>query len=316
MTQPLKFRYVNEIVGGFILLVLIVLLAGIYLAGKAQGWFEPTLILRTQFHEDGAFGLKEGAEVHVLGTLVGTVSRIEPGESGQMEGKLRIRGDFARYIRSDSVAIAKKKFAVAGDSYIEITRGKGAELPSDDPFIECRKDTEITERVEEVVEQVRAEILPALEQLRKALEEYTGLAQDLRDKDGSLQQLFARLDRIAEGLEKGEGTAGRLLRDPDVAEGVAQSVQKLNASLADVQMSVKDLREVTAQLPKMTRTISGEIDQLPDVVLEARRTMDEANRLLAGLQRHWLIRKYVDEASEASENVSASDVIGLGGAIR
>ena len=39
MTQKFKFRYVNEIVGGFVLLVFLLLLVGVLLAGHAQHWF-------------------------------------------------------------------------------------------------------------------------------------------------------------------------------------------------------------------------------------------------------------------------------------
>ena len=40
MAPPFKFRYVNEIAGFFVLVVVLLFAAGIVLAGRAQGWFE------------------------------------------------------------------------------------------------------------------------------------------------------------------------------------------------------------------------------------------------------------------------------------
>ena len=74
MNKPFKFRYVNEIVGVFVLVVVAALIVGIILAGRAQEWFVPVHHLVLDFPEEGSLGLQKGAEVQILGTPVGVVS--------------------------------------------------------------------------------------------------------------------------------------------------------------------------------------------------------------------------------------------------
>ena len=227
MAKPFKFRYVNEITGAFVLLVVAALVAGIFVAGRAQKWFEPIHELEVVFPEEGSFDLQRGAEVRILGALVGSLEEISVAEEGEMSGVIRIRGNFIRFVRTDCRAVAKKKFGLAGDAYLEITKGSGPPLP-EDAVMKVEKDTEITEMIQEVIERVEEVALPAIKQVQKALEEYTNLAVDLRDKEGNLQQLLAHLSRLAEGLEKGEGTAGQLLRDPSLAEELRAIAAKVD----------------------------------------------------------------------------------------
>ena len=108
MSRPFKFRFVDEIAGGFVLLGVVLLVAGIYLAGHAQGWFEPRLVLRTLFSTaEGTYGLQEGAEVRILGTLAGRLDRITPVAQGGLEGRLILKGKFRNFVHKDSVAKVK-----------------------------------------------------------------------------------------------------------------------------------------------------------------------------------------------------------------
>ena len=307
MTKPFKFRYVNEIVGAFVIMVVLALIAGIILAGHAQRWFEPVHRLTLQFPSEGSFGLKKGAEVQILGATVGVVEEIRVNADGSMEGEITIRGDFIRFVRSDSRAIARKKFAVAGDSYVEITRGVGEGLPEEGATMICEKDTEITETIGQVVQQVREVTLPAIEQVRLAIEEYTKLAADLRNPEGNLQQLLANLNQIMLGLEKGEGTAGQILRDPSMANELRQITVKINESLAEVRKILEDVKQTTARMPQTAESIGEEVENLPGLVLQTQKTLMETEKLIEGIQRHWLMRKYIEQ-TPASERIPPSAV--------
>ncbi len=307
MAKPFKFRYVNEIVGVFVILVLLALVTGILLAGHAQRWFEPVSRITLQFPSEGSFGLQKGAEVQILGATVGAVEEIQVNEDGSMEGEITIRGDFIRFVRSDSRALARKKFAVAGDTYVEITRGVGDEFPEEGATMICEKDTEITETIGQVLQQVREVTLPAIEQVRLAIEEYTKLAADLRDPQGNLQQLLANLNQIMVGLEKGEGTAGQILRDPSLANELREITGKLNESMAEVRKILEDVKNTTAKMPQTADAVNGEVENLPGLVLQTQKTLMETEKLIGGIQRHWLMRKYIEQAP-ASERIPPSAV--------
>ena len=287
MPKPFKFRHVNEIAGAFVILVAALLIVGVVVAGHAQRWFEAVHEVDIVFPPEGSLDLQKGSEVYILGTRVGAVDEITVADDGSMAGKITIRGKFIRFVRTDSQAIVRKKFGVAGDAYIEITKGTGEERPDNQPLI-CLKDVEIMETVQNLVQQFRDATLPAIEQLRKAVEEYTNLAVDLRKPEGNLQQLLTHLNKITEGLEKGEGMAGQVLRDPEMA-------QRLQNIMASVESSLADVKKVMADLEESSDIVKGEMQDMPGVVLQTRQTMEETEKLITAIQKSWLVRGNIEQ---------------------
>lgn len=300
MSQPFKFRYVNELTGAFVLAALALVLLGILLAGRAQQWFVPAYTITLEFPEEGAFGLQRGAEVRILGALVGTVRAIGVNEEGHMWGEASVKGDFIRFVRRDSKAVAKKKFGVAGDTYIDILRGSGPAFGDDPIELPCIKDTEIVETLQQVADQIRNAVLPTIEQARKALESYTALADNLRDPHGPLQGSLREAEMLVQSLNRGEGAVGRLLADPAVAEDTARLVAETRAAVERLQAILDDLKQTSAQLPAVAATAGREVADLPGAVAQARESLRQTQRLIEALQRNWLIRDHVapDDATE------------------
>jgi len=303
MAQKFKFRYVNEIVGVFMLLVVLLLAAGIFFAANAQKWFEPVNSYRVQFPPDGSGGLKEGSQVQMLQTAVGRLKNIEVADDGSMEGEITVRRGFARFVRKDSVGSIRKTLVLAGDSYLEISRGDG-ELLEPGAYLKCRKDEEIAETLAATIEDVRAKALEVLDQGMKALEQFTGLASDLRDPEGPVLKLVNNLQELAQGLEEGRGPAGAILRDPALAD--------------DLRRVVKDLKTVSTRIAEMATRMAGVMDKLgseaehiPGSMLQVRDTLRETQQLLEALQRHWLIRSYVEPPAEPG--LLPPSTLGIGG---
>ncbi len=288
MEKPFKFRYVNEIVGTFVLVMLALLVAGIVLAGKAQGWFAPKQILHVQFPAAGSGGIKNGAEVVILGTTVGTVTEVDVASDGRMEGVLKIKGEFMRFVRSDSQAVIKLKFGIAGDAYLDITKGNGAPLTGDPLYLPCRKDTELVETLQVIVVQVREEIVPLLDAAKKAIVAYTGVADDLRSTNGPVQSILRRVDSLIAGLQQGDGAAGKILSDPGTAAQVTNIVGQVNLLMAELQRMMGDVQLIMGDVKKVTGA-------LPQMTLQTQDAIWEAQKLVEGIQRHWLLRSYVEQ---------------------
>jgi phospholipid/cholesterol/gamma-HCH transport system substrate-binding protein len=287
MPKPFKFRYVNEIVGTFVLLIVLLLIVGIVLAGRAQEWFVPRYRLALEFPPEGSLGLRKGSEVEILGTTVGKIEKISVHEDGSMRGEVTIKGDFIQFVRDDSLAIAKKQFGVAGDAFVEITKGRGAPL-ADDQSLMLLKDTEIFEIAQNLLTQFQEAVLPLIEQIRKTAEEYGSLAADLRNTNGPLVMLLANLEQITQSLDAGEGSAGRILKDPKMADDLNGILEQVRAVLADVKAT-------TAQLPAMAEKVGDEAGDLPGLMLQTQETLREAERLIDGIQQTWLVRGYIEQ---------------------
>ena len=313
MNRSIKFRYVNEITGTFVIIVLIALIVAVVLAGKAQRWFEPEYAVTLLFPPEGSLDIQKGAEIKILGTVVGVVKRINVDDEGKMTGNITVRGEFFRFIREDSEAIVKKKFGIAGDAYVEITKGNGAPMSKENTVLQCRKDTEIIETLEEVVEQVRTATLPAIEQLQLAVEEYTKLAASLNDPSGNLQQLLGNLNDMTISINKGDGAVGKVLKDPEFAEEVGNITKEINASLVELQTILKDVEKTTQSLPGAMDKVNGELEELPGTVYQAKATLKETEALIEALQKHWLIKKYMADTGGETHIPSSSIYVPMGG---
>ena len=304
--QRFKFRHVNEITGTFVILVVAALIAAVMWTGYRQRWFRGTVTLRIVLPEAGAAGIRQGSEVHFLGTLVGTVSDVIVDEAGRMEARASIRSDFFRFLRIDSSAVVKKKFGVAGDAYFDITRGEGRPLPKKDASIICK---ELPGTMESAIEEVRSAVLPVLEKLSAGLDTWTTLGEklsagadawtklgtNLDESRQHLDQLIGRLDGLVAGVEQGKGTAGKLLTDPAIADELKTILDKGNVSMDQLQGILKDVELAGDDLAVVSEALAIEAKDLPGLVLQAQQTLHELERLIEGVQKHWLIRKYIEQ---------------------
>jgi len=74
-----------------------------------------------------------------------------------------------------------------------------------------------------------------------------------------------------------------------------------------VQILLDTLDELsTASLPAI-KQLRMSLEELPGLTIQVEETLHETEKLLEGLQRHWLLRRYVDQ-SELSELISPSEV--------
>lgn len=307
MTQSYRFRYAEEIAGGFVLLCILMLVVGIYAAGHAQGWFNKKIVLKAKFEVGrGTYGLQEGAEVRILGTQAGWVGEIVPGEDSGMQTSFILKDKFSKFIRTDSVAKVKKKFEVAGDAFVDITLGHPSQpaLKSGD-YIPCVQDEELIAAARAMVQDFREATLPMLEQFRSIL---------------------AHVNDVTGQLQKHEGVAGRLIGDPEWAadmQGIVKDIRRtaaelpllaarLDAVMTNSESLAISLRQASANLPKVTEQVggvvenmraatgglTGEVANVQAVLLQAESMLRQTQILVEGLQKHWLVRRYIQETGE------------------
>jgi len=300
-----KFKRVNELTGTFVLVVVGLLIAVVVWTGRSQRWFKSSVPLRIVLPEAGAAGIRQGSEVYFLGTLVGTISDVVVDGTGRMEAEANIRRDFFLFVRADSSAVIKKKFGVAGDSFFEITRGEGKPLAEKNASIVCNE--QFQSALELAIEEVRRETLLVLKKTSAGLDTWTLLGADLRETRQHLDELTVRLDSLVVGVEQGKGTVGQLLTDTGLAEEAKQLLERANRTMDQLQGVVTNLNEAarnvqagSARLPEITGAVADEARDLPGLVLQTQTSMRELERLIEAMQRHWLVRKYVNKTNPPS----------------
>lgn len=300
--QRFKFRRVHEITGTFVLIIIAVLIAALVWAGRSQRWFKSNVTLQIVLPEAGAAGIRQGSEVYFLGTLVGTVSDVVVGETGRMEAKARIRHDFFRFVRADSSALVKKKFGVAGDSFFEITRGNGKPLPEKNASIICNEQFQSV--LESAIDDIRRETLLVLKKTSTGLDTWTKLGVDLGETRQHLDQISVRMERLAAGIEAGKGTVGKLITDTALADEAQNLLLHANETMGELQgvvtnlnVAAKNFQKGTVRLPEITDAVADEVKNLPGLVQQTQTSMREMERLIEAMQRHWMLRKYVNRTN-------------------
>ncbi len=295
LEQRFKFRRVNEVTGTFVLVIIALLIAGVVWTGRSQRWFKSSVTLRIILPEAGAAGIRQGSEVYFLGTLVGTVSDVLVDETGRMQAEANIRHDFFLFVRSDSSAVVKKKFGVAGDSFFEITRGKGRSLPENNASIVCNEQYQSA--LEAAVEDVHQQAILVLKKVNGGLDTWTTLGTNLMTTRERLDQLVGRMDNMASDVQAGKGTVGQLMTDPATADELKTLIAKASHSVDEFQVTLNNLQQASTNLPAISDAIRLEAKDLPGLVSQTQTSMREVERLVEALQKTWLVRKYVNKTN-------------------
>ncbi|MGZ8900484.1 MAG: MlaD family protein, partial [Limisphaerales bacterium] len=158
MHSRFQFRHVNEWVGVFVLGVVALVITGIVFSSHSQRWFGRKFSFDVLLPQAGTSGLRRGDEVYILGVSAGLVDDVTVQDDGRVKAHVKIRRDFERFVRADSTASIKKAFAVAGDSFMEISTGTGAPLKGDSPTIVCLASEDSLGRMEKIVSDLQAEL--------------------------------------------------------------------------------------------------------------------------------------------------------------
>ena len=346
MKTRFMYRHVNQITGVFVLLALVVTGVGIYVTGRVQHWFEPTDTITLLLPAEGASGLMPGAVVVIKGTDAGEVTHIRVRDDGRMTATATVRRDFARFIGADCRATIKKTFGVAGDAFIEITGGGGRPLAAG-ALIEVVVDRAPTDMIQEVVGQIRTEILPAVRDIRLAAQSFRQLASDINKP---AVDALNRIEVIGAKIDKGDGLLPRMLADKQMADDVSGVIGRVNTTLDETGAAVKELRAVAAQLGKSAGKLHETIEQLPTTVRKVNTTLGSVNKvtdnlvrvtgampatldnvdqtvkslagliaqtqttlreiqkLVEGAQRHWLVRGYIKD-DKPDGRIAPKDVV-------
>jgi len=342
LRQP-KFRYTNETVGLFVLITLLIFVAGLIYSGQVRKWFSPGETLKVVLPDEGLFGLTEGSTVEILGTKAGEVRDIVINPDQKIHANVRIDSDMAVFVRSDSKATIRKTFGIAGDAYLEITRGTGAPLDWEYAVLTVESDRKASDTLAELIDELRAKVFPVVDDAHKAILMLTAVAKDLQDPDKGVQQLLTNLNSIADRIDRGEGAIGRLLTEDtlvkelealiarlgtifddldktiqnvsefskefDIETGdIPEITRSLKKALASMETVMKDLSQATPALPQIVKDVGDTADSVPILVLQVQQVMVELERLIQQLQSHWLLGGGSGQPSQTATRISPLEV--------
>jgi phospholipid/cholesterol/gamma-HCH transport system substrate-binding protein len=316
LNEPFKFRYVREIVGVFVLGSLAVALAGLLAVGTGRRWFERKADLGAVFQAEKAAVIHMGVPVRLAGERVGEVTGIRLEGIERSHVTMRVRADALDALRSDSKAILRVPIAgLVGELAIELTPGtetapypRGSELPG-------IAQGDLFGELEDVAAVLAVEVPAITKQVRLLLENANALAgQAVQGRAGThassllantsrlvgqleREQVAARaagilaeLDTLMTSVNAGEGTAGRLVKDPAVHDRIAALLEDLHESWADIARILEGAGKLAGDAEVLTAQVRKRADSIPAMMDQTERLLLRTNQTLEGMQRHWLLR--------------------------
>ncbi|MGD1973413.1 MAG: MlaD family protein [Desulfobacterales bacterium] len=283
--QQTHFRYANQVVGIFVILTVSIFGAAFLFSGQVREWLNPGERIKVILPSDGLFGLSEGAEVEILGTEAGKVTRIVISPDQQMHAEVQIQSDMKAFVRRDSTAVIRKKYGVAGDSYLHISRGSGEPLDWDYAVITAVADRAPTESMGAILDDLRTKVFPILDDTKQAIRVFLTVVKELQDPEGDMHQLLANLNAISGELSRGKGTVGRLISEDSLMKEVEALISLLNKNIARLDPLFNELETTVGNVSKISANINKQSKDLPEVTLRLKEVLASVKAVMDDLSK-------------------------------
>src|SRR5690606_8785343 len=205
------------IVGLFVLIGIIILVAGILVLGGQQNRFSRTVTVTAVFGD--VSGLKAGNNVWFSGVKIGTIKEIRFRNLKEVEIAMVIEETSRQYIRKDAVAkIGSESFI--GNKLIVIEGGSPDTPPIEDG---------------DVLQAATDEGLDAM-------------MATLQTNNKNLVEITENFGLASARIARGEGTLGALLNDTVMAADIKRMISHLNQTTANTAQASLALNQLTAKL--------------------------------------------------------------------
>ena len=278
-------RYASEIVGTLVLVALIFFVMALFVGGRIDQWLNPGLSVRVIMPSDGLYGLSEGSSAQILGSEAGEVRRIviQPDES--IYAEVRIKDFMMDFVRRDSEVLIRKRFGIAGDSFLDISRGHGQPLDEDYAVLEARIDRAATATAGQLLSEIKDKALPVIDDAASTINSLATLANGLQDSGGNLQQTLANLNAVTGRLARGEGAFGRLMVEDALIKELETLVAGLNHTLGGMAPVLDELQVTVRNIAVMSEAIGAQSEAIPEVSKRMGSVLDSVDDILKDLKR-------------------------------
>jgi phospholipid/cholesterol/gamma-HCH transport system substrate-binding protein len=268
-----------------VLVALIVFVLAMFVGGRVNEWMNPGLNVRVVMPAEGLFGLSVGASVEILGSKAGDVRRIVIQPDERIYAIVHIDKAMTEFVRRDSSVVIRKRFGVAGDSFLAITRGYGQPLDEDYAVLEARTDRAAAVSTGELLTELRDKALPVIEDAASTISSLAAVTDGLRDPDGNLQQTLANLNTVTGRIARGEGAVGRLLVEDALIKELETLVAGLNKTLGGMAPVLDELQVTVRNIAVMSEAISAQSESIPEYSKRMESVLGSVDAIMKDLQR-------------------------------
>ncbi|KMQ53030.1 ABC transporter, permease component [Chitinispirillum alkaliphilum] len=284
--DPFVRRHRTFFVGLFLLIPLIVIPAVVgYTFFKSQFLGRDVTLYAVY---DNSYGLSRGNRVTISGTTIGHVQDIQLLRERFVVVMLRVKPQYQHLIRKDTKALLKQMNFVVGDWEIELTGGSsGVEVVKDSDTLQ----SEYPLRIDRTIEQI-TEMVSVAGQILHLVLSGEGMVGRLLTEETlyhEFQQLVRGYTGLSDEAKRSLEGVDTLLQTLDLAaRGGLELIDSIPEVIGLVKQTLEETRELVGNVAELSQTA-------PDIAKRLEDNLEEAELIMQGLQRNWLLRRIIGE---------------------
>ena len=318
-----RFRGIRKQVSLFLLTALLGFAGLVTLVAYKQGMFVPHTDI--YFHAPDATGINKGMAVRLHGVPVGAVREVELAERG-VRVRLGINNDYIpRLPRSSQARLAREGYVGVASIQIITT---GADRT---PVAEGEEIRFIAQKgMADMLDEVRAQMTPAFQELRRAAAEMADPQSDFRRSVTALRELVEELPPATRELRQLVRDADRAVvaigRQSENVGGQAeatlavlsrvggQAEEQLPLIAGKLSLTLDSLNATASQVRETTRSNGNALRELlaqaPELVRGSGELVRDTQELTAAARRTWLLRDYIEPSQMRTLPVDSFESFG------
>ena len=285
-------------------------------------FFDSGIPIKARFNSAG--DLKVGDPVKLAGVDIGRVQTIRIAD-GKVEVSMTVEP--AAGVRTDSKASIKFT-GMMGQNFMAIDFGNPASpVVSTGALLESREQPDLAA--------IMSKLESAADGMQNMTKSFSGedftkllgpMTDMIKDNQPRIASILSNLDSVTTGINQGEGTLGRLLRQDTLYVQTLQAVTNLIASTEDLKLTLSTTRQMMADMnsgkgtigrllvdDSLFRETTNMITNLREVAEKLNRGNGTVGQLInddAFLRNLKLTLQKVEKATETLEDAGPLQVIG------
>jgi phospholipid/cholesterol/gamma-HCH transport system substrate-binding protein len=264
------FTRKEQLVGVFILVLVIFTIVTLLVIAQGKGWFQPQNTYFVEFKQ--GYNLRPGSLVKMFNAEIGKVSDLGITQAmgfPQVKVTIRVFRESASLIRQDSVAQVVSPTLI-GSEYLEISPGSPG-YPKIEAYgtIPSRERKTVMEYMAELVNQ------ETVQKVKLTVSNLVQLSEQLKNDEKAFLAAVNHANQVLVSLTEARGTMGMLLMQKDLYERMTQSLTHLDQFMVEAKGLTGDFRPTALNLQTFSKSITQQIEPLKAILANIRATSED-----------------------------------------
>jgi phospholipid/cholesterol/gamma-HCH transport system substrate-binding protein len=281
-----KMRYADQIVGLFIIVALLSLIAVVFMLGRAQRWFAKNYSYKT--YAESAAGLSRNMPVNYRGFAIGNVKSFDLTDDNRVEVIFTIQDKYNNRVREGSL-VEMLVSPIGMGTQFNLYPGLGSKELDEFDLVPMRN----SDLGKDYLARGIAYIPPHEDSIAVLMNLATTVMDDLHNTLEAVQMGLAgnevsglgaiinNIKNITSDLSSPNGIM-------KILSGEGDSINSLEASLVSLAGTLDHIEKSTSSLPR----------EVPHLLAEARISLQAAQDVLIALRNNPLLRNGIPEHAE------------------